>query len=560
MIRLLVALLFAAAPAAAFDRRRTYANPIDLPYRFQPGVARREAADPTMLLFAGDYWLFPSKSRGYWRSPDLLHWSFIAPTGYPVDNSAPTAVAIDGRVYLTNGGGNTKLFVADDLAAGRWHAVADLGRAFSDPDLFRDDGGRVFLYDGLSATGPLNVTELDRTTFKPVTTTATLAARSPATRGWEVPGDANDRSALATWIEGAWMTKSGRRYYLQFAAPGTEYRGYADGVLVGDAPLGPFTYATVNPFSVKPTGFIAGAGHGSTVAGKDGRWWHVATMTISVRDVWERRLGLFPATFTAGGAADRRHLSRRLAAPDQRRPRARRLDAPVARQGGNRLVECAGASRGLRRRRQRPDVVVGDEWRRRRMVDARPRRPAADRGACSSISPTTARPAMPPGPTSSATSPTFRSTAARGAPRLTMRRPGPTRPHDYQVLPRALTTRFVRVRNVHTPYGARFSLYDLRVFGADLATAPPGRVDRPAATRDPADPRRATIVWPAARGATFYVVRLGGAPDAMNQNWQVYDGATMLDVRSLDAGTSYWLAVDAVNERGIARGAAVRLP
>ena len=559
MIRLLVALLFAAAPAAAFDRRRTYANPIDLPYRFQPGVARREAADPTMLLFAGDYWLFPSKSRGYWRSPDLLHWSFIAPTGYPVDNYAPTAVAIDGRVYLTNGGGNTKLFVADDLAAGRWHAVADLGRAFSDPDLFRDDGGRVFLYDGLNATGPLNVTELDRTTFKPVTTTATLAARSPATRGWEVPGDANDRSALATWIEGAWMTKSGRRYYLQFAAPGTEYRGYADGVLVGDAPVGPFTYATVNPFSVKPTGFIAGAGHGSTFTDKEGRWWHVATMTISVRDVWERRLGLFPATFTAGGA---------LIADTYLGDWPHRIDGDRGLAGWMLLSrgKAATASSSVPGHpaafaaddnvRTWWSATSGDagEW---LMLDlGGPRRiealqlNLADDGATGDAA----------GPD------VFRYVADVSVDGRAWRTAidhataGTDSPHDYQVLPRALTARFVRVRNVHTPYGARFSLYDLRVFGADLATAPPGRVDRPAATRDPADPRRATIVWPAARGATFYVVRLGGAPDAMNQNWQVYDGATMLDVRSLDAGTSYWLAVDVVNERGIVRGAAVRLP
>ena len=559
MIRLLVALLFAAAPAAAFDRRRTYANPIDLPYRFQPGVARREAADPTMLLFAGDYWLFPSKSRGYWRSPDLLHWSFIAPTGYPVDNYAPTAVAIDDRVYLTNGGGNTKLFVADDLAAGRWHAVADLGREFSDPDLFRDDDGRVFLYDGLGDSGPLNATELDRTTFKPVTTTATLAARSPATRGWEVPGDANDRPALPTWIEGAWLNKVGRRYYLQFAAPGTEYRGYADGVLVGDAPVGPFTYATVNPFSVKPTGFIAGAGHGSTFTDKEGRWWHVATMTISVRDVWERRLGLFPATFTAGGA---------LIADTYLGDWPHRIDGDRGLAGWMLLSRGKAATASSTVPGHPPAFAADDnvrtwwsatsgdagEW---LMLDlGGPRRIEAlqlnfadDSATGDAAGPDVFRYVADVSPDGRA----WRTAVDHATA-------GTDSPHDYQVLLRALTARFVRVRNVHAPYGARFSLYDLRVFGIDPAAALPSRVDRPTATRDVADPRRATIVWPAARAATFYVVRLGAAPDAMNQNWQVYDGATMLDVRSLDAGTAYWLAVDAVNERGIVRGAAVRLP
>jgi hypothetical protein len=55
------------------------------------------------------------------------------------------------------------------------------------------------------------------------------------------------------------------------------------------------------------------------------------------------------------------------------------------------------------------------------------------------------------------------------------------------------------------------------------------------------------------KGADFYVVRLGTRADLMTQNYQVYD-ETALDVRSLDAGASYVFTVDAVNERGIAKG------
>jgi hypothetical protein len=39
----------------------------------------------------------------------------------------------------------------------------------------------------------------------------------------------------------------------------------------------------------------------------------------------------------------------------------------------------------------------------------------------------------------------------------------------------------------------------------------------------------------------------------MTQNYQVY-GKTALDVRSLDADVPYVFTVDAVNERGIAKG------
>ena len=50
-----------------------------------------------------------------------------------------------------------------------------------------------------------------------------------------------DNTFLDPFIEGAWMTKHNGKYYLQYGAPGTEFSGYADGVIVGNHPLGPFT-------------------------------------------------------------------------------------------------------------------------------------------------------------------------------------------------------------------------------------------------------------------------------------------------------------------------------
>ena len=64
------------------------------------------------------------------------------------------------------------------------------------------------------------------------------------------------------------MNKISGKYYLQYSAPGTEFKTYADGVYVADKPAGPFTYALYSPFSFKPTGFICGAGHSCTFADK----------------------------------------------------------------------------------------------------------------------------------------------------------------------------------------------------------------------------------------------------------------------------------------------------
>jgi hypothetical protein len=122
-----------------------------------------------------------------------------------------------------------------------------------------------------------------------------MVRADPAHHGWEVCGDTNLREDKPPWIEGSWMNKINERYYLQYACPGAGFKTYADGVYISDKPMGPFVYQTYSPFSFKPTGFIAGAGHSCTFADGDGHYWHAATMTISQRNGLERRLGLFPA-------------------------------------------------------------------------------------------------------------------------------------------------------------------------------------------------------------------------------------------------------------------------
>ena len=107
--------------------------------------------------------------------------------------------------------------------------------------------------------------------------------------GWERRGD-NHELPNPAWIEGSWMTKHGDTYYLQYAAPGTEFKSYADGVYTSKSQLGPFKYEPYSPFCHKPGGFIGGAGHGATFQDKYGNYWRVITMVISVLDMFERRL------------------------------------------------------------------------------------------------------------------------------------------------------------------------------------------------------------------------------------------------------------------------------
>ena len=210
--------------------------------------------------------------------------------------------------------------------------------SFWDPNLFLDDDGRVYFYWGCSNETPIYGVELDPVTMLPRSEAVAVVEGHPFEIGYERVGEDNSTLPASAeevearyqaylksrnmtesmvpenlrplirgmfsnkpYIEGAWMDKHCGRYYLQYAAPGTQYNTYSDGVYVGEGPLGPFRLAENNPYSYKPGGFLPGAGHGSTMRDKNGGFWHTATMRISVNHDFERRVGLWPAGFDNDG-------------------------------------------------------------------------------------------------------------------------------------------------------------------------------------------------------------------------------------------------------------------
>lgn len=118
--------------------------------------------------------------------------------------------------------------------------------------------------------------------------------------GWQRFGEHMDNTFLDPFIEGAHMTKHNGKYYLQYGAPGTEFSGYADGAVVGDNPLGSFIPQS-DPYNMKLGGFARGAGHGSTFIDHWDNYWQISTIQISVKNNFERRLGIWPAGFDKDG-------------------------------------------------------------------------------------------------------------------------------------------------------------------------------------------------------------------------------------------------------------------
>lgn len=67
----------------------TFCNPINIDYQFNIDTTWftgrnlwREAADPVIVTYKGDYYLFASKAGGYWYSNDLSTWIHLMAAVY----------------------------------------------------------------------------------------------------------------------------------------------------------------------------------------------------------------------------------------------------------------------------------------------------------------------------------------------------------------------------------------------------------------------------------------------------------------------------------------------
>src|SRR5688572_7209647 len=99
-------LLLTATAAAQSSGIRTYANPIDIDYKYNfeqlnERISYRSGADPVIVNHVGEYYLFATIANGYWHSRDLVSWRFVAPSRWPFEDVvAPAALSVRDTVYL----------------------------------------------------------------------------------------------------------------------------------------------------------------------------------------------------------------------------------------------------------------------------------------------------------------------------------------------------------------------------------------------------------------------------------------------------------------------------
>ena len=581
----LLTLIAAANASAQTTRQRTYTNPIDIDYRYNfeqqnEGISYRSGADPVIVVHGGEYYLFETIGDGYWRSRDLGSWQHITPSRWPLtDVVAPAALSVRDTIYLLPSTtrpipilmltqpatGRVDFYnrFLPPLPMGRWNEADVLAKPDSvqpgpwDPAFFHDpDTERWFLYWNSSNVYPLHAIELDKTkrlSYKG--TPKWLFGLEPDKHGWERFGQDHRDSTIKPFMEGAWMTKHGGRYYLQYGAPGTEYNVYANGVYVGDEPMGPFRYAPYNPVAYKPGGFVQGAGHGNTFQDVHGNWWNTGTPWIAVNWNFERRIGLHPAGFDGDGQM---YVDTRFGDFPHWLP-TKRWSTSDETFTGWMLLSYRKPATASSARDSFPASNITDENPRTFWV-ARENRAGEkltiDLGRAYDLKAFQVNYAdYKSGKygTDSTVYTRFRLHTSEDGERwniaVDLSSGTRDRPNAYFELRSSRRARYVRYEHIHVG-AANLAISDIRVFGN--GTGPrPATPESLSATRD-RDERNATITWRPVAGAVGYNVRWGISPTKLYLTYQRFaDQGSSLELRALNVGQAYWVAIESFDENGV---------
>lgn len=565
VLSLLVAILFASCaekPSIAKTELATVCNPMNLSYRFRPdGESRREAADPTVIKFKGEYYLFASKSGGYWHSKDLAQWTFVLSNEIPVEDYAPTAIVLRDTIFMAiSSKHNKKVYKSADPKSGKWLAVDDLDFPVEDPCFYQDTNEKLYLYWGCSNVKPLYVSEIDVNTFNVIGETKEVLHQNPAEYGWEVRGDYNTEYENAPWLEGCWMNKHNGKYYLQYSAPGTREKSYADGVYVADHPMGPFTLSEHNPFAYKPEGFACGAGHGSTIEDAYGNFWHLGTISISVKHKFERRIGFYPAFWDEDGImySTTKYGDYPIAIPNKKIESFDDIFPGWMLLSYNKKVSVSSTLEAYKASNIN-DENIRTYWAAATGNDSE--WASIDLGEQYDVY------AIQMNFAEQNTNLFGRLDGLRHqyvieasnnnedwAVIADKSKNDNDNSHEYIQLSEKLSYRYLRVRNIQVPDG-NFAISGFRVFGKGSGNKP-SAVSSLTALRNKEDRRAVNLKWSQSEHATGYNISYGSAKDKLYNNYLVY-GDTAVTIRSLNSNQEYFFTIEAFNENGIVKSEAL---
>ena len=557
------------------DRQATYCNPINIDYGYCPipnfvqNGKHRATADPIIAVYDHKYFLFSTNQWGYWWSTDMKDWKFIPRkflrswNGVYDELCAPATVVLGDSLLVIGStyAKNFSLWYSTNPTKDDWHiAVDSLQTGAWDPGLFLDEDNRLYMYNGSSNLYPIYGQELDRKTFAPIGERKSLIHLEDSLHGWERFGEHQDNTFLKPFMEGAWMNKSKGKYYLQYGAPGTEFSGYGDGVYVSDQPLGPFTYQKHNPFSYKPGGFTRGAGHGATYQDLYKQWWHISTITIAVKNNFERRNGIWPAQIDTDGIlytntsyGDYPHYIPYAGANHDASQftgwMLLNYNKPV--QVSSTLSAFTANNAVDENMKTYWSATTGNagEW------------IQSDLGNKSTIQAIQINYADEGAELMGKQLDIYHqykiyaSLDGKAWSLIIDKSKNKTDvPHDYVVLPKPIEARYIKMENLHMPTG-KFALSGLRVFGKGAGTNP-GEVINFIALRGDSERRNAWLKWAVNPNATGYHIYFGSNPGKLYNSVLVY-GVSEYYCTALEKNLPYYFQIEAFNENGIGQRSAV---
>lgn len=560
MIGLLLASLWACDREQPIETRikenpSTFCNPLNLDYRFMKidgGDGIREAADPAVVRYKDKYLLFASKSSGYWYSSDFHSWTHVVipDSVLPIEDYAPAIMVHDDYVYYVGSThGKGMLYRSNQPELGKWEKVKEIW-SYWDP-AFYIEGDKLYMYYGCSPVDPIYVAVLDLKTLEEIEKPRPCLNSDMLRHGWERPGEYNELTRRP-YIEGAWMTQQGGKYYLQYAAPGTEWKTYADGTYVSDSPVGPFVYAPNNPVSYKPGGFIGGAGHGCLFQ-VGPNYWKAATNSISVRHMFERRLSFYPTYFDADGYlySETAFGDYPMFLPTEEKGTAVRPEwmllsfhKPVTASsvkedfGVENMVDEDARTVWVANSNQEEWVQIDllnpcqvcaiqvnyDEY------------GANQKGIVPGIYQSYVLSASKNGKD-------WYVVADKSQKKTDT-------PHDYIEFELPFEARYIRWENKAYTVSSNVSLREIRVFGKGHG-AKPEAVQKLEASWNPSDSCRCRLSWTPVNKADGYMVRYGISPDKLYTSFQVVGDSSHLDLNGLNAGQTYYFSIAAYNENGV---------
>lgn len=574
----ILTLLFFTSFLTAFgQKQKTYCNPINLDYGYTPYESftewgkHRATADPVIVNYKGDFFLFSTNQSGYWHSPDMLNWKFeerkfLRPWNKTKDDLCAPGVGIIGDTMVVFGSTYTKNFTlwgSTDPKGNKWFPLVDsLEIGGWDPAFFTDDDGKFYMYNGSSNNYPMYGVELDRKTFKPKGTRMPMYLLESWRYGWQRFGEYMDNTFLDPFAEGAWMTKHNGKYYFQYGAPGTEFSGYSDGVVVGNKPLFYDTQFTPqsDPLSYKGGGFSRGAGHGATFQDNAKNYWHISTSIICVKNTWERRMGIWPTGFDQD---DVMWTNTAFGDYPLYLPSERKENGPAG--PGWMLINykkpvTVSSTLGGFYANNAVDESIKTYW------SAKTGNSGewihTDLGSLATVNAIQINYADQDAEFLGKQTGIFHqyqiftSTDGKKWTLLVDKSKNKTDvPHDYIELQKPVKTRYIKMVNLHMPTG-KFAISGFRVFGNGNGEKP-SAVKNLIILRTEKDKRSAYIKWQPVDNAFAYNLYYGTAPDKLYNCIMIHDFNEHW-FKAMDSQKAYYFAIEAINENGVSAKTAVK--